>query len=153
VPAKRRGLAGTVGGGPPWPHPRTRRGPRGQRAYRQHGLSGRDRARRLLRDFHRITSANGQIIAEAVDPYNTKNPAHASYQLFNRSRGRMSGQLRIRVRHGNIIGPWFDYLLVSRKEMKDIVAATGWEIARIFSEKGPGYTVVLKKTKNTADSC
>jgi SAM-dependent methyltransferase len=109
-------------------------------------FGGRDRARRLLRDFHRVTSANGQIIAEAVDPYNTKNPAHSTYQRFNRGRRRMSGQLRIRVRHGNMIGPWFDYLLVSRKEMKEIVSGTGWKIARILSEKGTGYTVVLEKT-------
>jgi len=110
-------------------------------------FGGRDRARRLLRDFDRITSSNGQIIAEAVDPYRTKNPAHSSYQRFNRSRGRMPGQLRLRVRHGNIIGPWFDYLLVSRKEMKEILAGTTWKIARILSEQGPGYTVVLKKHK------
>lgn len=108
-------------------------------------FGGRNQARRLLRDFHRITSAGGQIIAEAVDPYTTRNPVHLAYQQFNRRRGRMSGQLRIRVRHGKIIGPWFDYLLVSRKEMKEILAGTGWKIARILSEKGPGYTAVLKK--------
>jgi hypothetical protein len=110
-------------------------------------FGGRDRARRLLREFARITSADGQIIAEAVDPYDTKDPKHLGYQRFNRGRGRMSGQLRIRVRHGNIIGPWFDYLLVSRKEMKEILAGTGWKIAQILAGKGPGYTVVLKKDK------
>jgi SAM-dependent methyltransferase len=113
-------------------------------------FGGRDRARRLLRDFDRIISPDGQIIAEAVDPYQTTNSAHAAYQRFNRTRGRMSGQLRIRVRHGKVIGPWFDYLLVSRKEMREILAGTGWMIAQILSERGPGYTVVLKKRRKQA---
>jgi SAM-dependent methyltransferase len=108
-------------------------------------FGGRNKAKHLLKDFHRITSPMGQIIAETADPYHTKDPVHLSYHRFNRGRGRMSGQLRIRVRHGQTIGPWFDYLLVSLKELKEIVAHTGWRIGEIISETGPRYTVVLKK--------
>jgi hypothetical protein len=62
----------------------------------------------------------------------------------------MAGQLRIRVRHGNTIGKWFDYLLVSRNELRQIVAGSGWRIAQIISDTGPGYTVVLKKSRSPA---
>ena len=103
------------------------------------------KARRLLRDFARITSQEGQIIAQTVDPYQTEEPSHLAYQRYNRRRGRMSGQIRIRIRHGRIIGPWFDYLLVSQSELKKIVSGTAWRVDRIISDKGPGYTVVLKK--------
>jgi SAM-dependent methyltransferase len=109
-------------------------------------FGGYRRAKRLLKDFDRITSRDGQIIAEATDPYGTKDPLHLGYHRFNRSRGRMSGQLRLRVRHENTIGEWFDYLLVSRKELKEIVAGTGWRIAKIISDRGSGYMVVLKKS-------
>lgn len=108
-------------------------------------FGGRGRARGLLRDFHRVTSGDGQIIAEAMDPYHTKDPVHLGYLRSNRRRGRMPGQLRLRVRHGKTIGFWFDYLLVSRKEMKEILVGTGWQVARVIPDKGPGYTVVLKK--------
>lgn len=108
-------------------------------------FGGYKQARRLLKQMHRITSAEGQIIAETIDPYSTTDPLHKAYQRFNRRRGRMGGQIRIRIRHNKIIGPWFDYLLVSKTEMKKIVQGAGWMIARIFEDKGPGYTVVLKK--------
>lgn len=105
------------------------------------------KARRLLRQMHTITAAEGQIIAEAVDPYQTNEPLHLAYQRRNRAQGRMSGQLRIRIRHLDIVGAWFDYLLVSQREMKEILAATGWELAKVLPEKGPRYTAIIKKTK------
>jgi SAM-dependent methyltransferase len=104
------------------------------------------RAKILLRKLYFITSGDGTIIAEAVDPYSTRDPLHLAYQKSNRKRGRMSGQLRIRIRHKNIIGPWFDYLLVSRKEMALVIEETGWRIGRIISAPGPGYTAVMIKS-------
>src|SRR5215467_3284491 len=79
-------------------------------------FGGLRQAKRLLKDLFKITSNQGQIIADATDPYQTSEPAHLQYLKFNRSRGRMPGQLRLRVRHGKIIGPWFDYLFASQKE-------------------------------------
>jgi SAM-dependent methyltransferase len=108
-------------------------------------FGGYKQARRLLRRMYRITPPGGRIIAETVDPYQTTNPMHTGYHRFNRRRGRMGGQLRIRVRHNNVIGPWFDYLLVSQAELKKILRGTGWQVTRIIPEKGPGYTVVLEK--------
>lgn len=110
-------------------------------------FGGFKKAKRLLKQMHAITSAEGQIIAEAVDPYQTNEPLHLAYQRRNRAQGRMSGQLRIRIRHENIVGAWFDYLLVSQKEMKKILAGTGWELAKSSPDKGPGYTAIIKKTK------
>jgi len=109
-------------------------------------FGGFKKARWLLKQLHGITSARGQIIAEAVDPYKTSEPLHLAYQRSNRARGRMSGQLRIRIRHENIVGAWFDYLLVSRKEMEEILVGTGWELRKVLSEDGPRYTVVIAKT-------
>jgi len=103
------------------------------------------RARRLLRKFYRITSDGAIIIAETNDPYKTDNPAHLDYHKFNRRRGRMSGQLRIRIRFEKYIGDWFDYLIVSKEEMKKIIEGTGWKIKRfIDSLKGPYIAIIGK---------
>ena len=110
-------------------------------------FGGFKKARRLLKQMHTITAAEGQIIAEAVDPYQTKEKLHLAYQKRNRAQGRMSGQLRIRIRHQNIVGAWFDYLLVSQKEMKAILAGTGWELRKIILDKGPGYTAIITKMR------
>lgn len=108
-------------------------------------FGGRKKAKHLLRQMFRITTVQGQIIAEATDPYQTSELAHLQYLKFNRSRRRMSGQLRLRVRHQKIIGHWFDYLFVSQKEIIEILEGTGWRIKKILSDKGPGYTAVMVK--------
>jgi hypothetical protein len=76
------------------------------------GLFGSfSRARWLLRRLYEVTSDDARIIAESTDPYKTRDPAHLAYQKLNRSKGRMSGQVRIRVRYRTYMTPWFDYLL------------------------------------------
>ena len=82
------------------------------------GLFGNfERARWLLKKFYHLTSSEGRIIAQTCNPYNVTWKYHLDYHKFNRRRGRMGGQIRIRIRHKKTIGPWFDYLLVSQKEL------------------------------------
>jgi hypothetical protein len=57
----------------------------------------------------------------------------------------MPGQLRIRIRHGNLIGAWFDYLLASKAEVKQIVDGTGWKVRRFIESKGPSYVIIIEK--------
>lgn len=103
------------------------------------------RAKVLLRKLHRVTTPDALIIAESNDPYRTTDPVHLAYHRFNRKRGRMPGQLRIRVRFKNYIGDWFDYLIVSRLEMKKILAGTGWAIKKFIGSGKSMYTAVIKK--------
>lgn len=103
------------------------------------------RARWLLRRFAGMTTAYGRILAESRNVYQTTDPDHLAYQEWNRQRGRMSGQVRIRVRYKTLIGPWFDYLMVSPEEMAAIVAGTGWQIGQIIEGEGGMYTAVLEK--------
>lgn len=110
------------------------------------GLFGtRHRARRLLRRFHRRTSARGRIVAQVVDPYQTTNPAHLEYHERNRRRGRMCGQLRLRVRYQRYTTPWFDYLFVSRPELDEIVEGSGWRVEHVIGAESPIFIIVLEK--------
>jgi SAM-dependent methyltransferase len=81
-----------------------------------------------------------RIIAESLDPYAGGDPDHLSYHERNRGAGRMPGQLRIRIRYKRVIGPWFDYLLVSPTEMAELVAGTGWMLDQVI--RGPTGTFV-----------
>jgi hypothetical protein len=103
------------------------------------------RARWILRRWHSMTSPDGRIIAQTLDPYQTENPDHLAYHAWNRQRGRMGGQARIRVRYKRSIGRWFDYLFVSQEEMRDLVVGTGWHVARTILSSGPTYVAVLEK--------
>jgi SAM-dependent methyltransferase len=116
------------------------------------GLFGnRRRARWLLRRWGGMTGSAGRIIAETLDPYQTDNPDHLSYHEWNRRRGRMGGQTRIRVRFRKSISPWFDYLFVSHDEMRDIVNGTGWRIGQTLGTDGPHYVAILEKTGQMTD--
>ena len=102
------------------------------------------KAGRLLRRFHRLTSARGRIVAESRNPYETEDPGHLAYQARNRDRGRMSGQLRIRVRYQELATPWFEYLIVSPDELRELAEPAGWNVARLI-ESDDLYVAVLEK--------
>lgn len=107
------------------------------------------KARKTLRKFHRITSKDGLTVASAVDIYpNTRdNPATLQYINFNRKRGRMGGQWRIRIRFRGFMTSWFDLLHVSKEEMKEILRETGWTVKEFINSGGPAYTAILVKVK------
>jgi len=103
------------------------------------------KARRLLRKFYRMTSKNAIIIAETRDTYKTDIPAHLDYHRFNKKRGRMAGQLRIRVRFQKYASKWFDYLIVSKEEMKEILRGTGWKVKEFIDSDGSQYIAIIQK--------
>ncbi len=107
-------------------------------------LGDAGRAVRLLRVFGSLAGGGGRIVAESLDPYRTANPAHLAYHERNRQRGRMAGQLRIRVRHRSRSTPWFDYLFVSPSEMAALASSAGWELAALHDGDGPQYAAVLR---------
>ena len=110
------------------------------------GLFGGERkAKRLLRRLHRLTAERARIVAESNDPYRTEDPDHLAYQERNRARGRMPGQLRIRVRYRRHATPWFDYLIVSADEMRALAEGTGWHVTRVLADDGSLYVAVLDK--------
>lgn len=110
------------------------------------GLVGNPRrARWLLRKFYAMTTPGARIIAESNDIYQTDNPDHLNYHAYNRERGRLPGQLRLRVRHRVFVGDWFDYLIVSREEMRAIVDGTGWRITDFIDSGGSFYVAVMEK--------
>ncbi len=105
------------------------------------------RAKWLLKRLFKLTSKSGKIIAETLDPYKTDKPEHLRYHKLNRKRGRMAGQVRIRLRYKKFINPWFDYLFVSKKEMEIILKDTGWEVSRFIGDGSAVYIAIIEKKK------
>ena len=110
------------------------------------GLFGSlERAQELLQKLSRITSSRGRIVAETRDVYQTDVPEHLSYQERNRKRGRMSGQIRLRARYRTYATPWFDYLMVSKEEMVDILDSTDWKVTEFIDSDSPMYVAIIDK--------
>jgi SAM-dependent methyltransferase len=110
-------------------------------------FGGRDSMRRILERMDRATNPAGRIVAEGIDPYRTDDPAHLDYHRSNRERGRMGGQIRMRVRYRTLATPWFDYLFVSIDELEELLRGTVWRLAKTIHDTGPGpgWIVVLEK--------
>ena len=100
---------------------------------------------RMLHRFHDLTTNDARIIAESNDVHRTRNPVHLAYHARNRARGRLAGQLRLRVRYRDMATPWFDYLMVGLDEMRAVIEGTGWHVAQILRSRGSAYVAVLEK--------
>ena len=105
-------------------------------------------AKMLLNRFYEMTSPTARIIAETKDPHQTTVKCHKDYHKRNSERGRMSGQVRMRIRYRDLNTPWFDYLYVSKAELTQILEGTGWHVESYIDTSGPGYIVVLRKIGN-----
>ncbi len=92
----------------------------------------------------RLTSARGRIVAETFDPHALDDPVQERYRERNRRRGRMPGQLRLRVRHRELSTSWLDWLQVSPAELADLLEGTGWRLSRTLGE-GPSYVAIVDR--------
>ena len=108
-------------------------------------LGGARKGTRLLRALHRITYPGALIIGESVDPYGTRKPWHRAYHARNRRRGRMGGQIRLRVRYLNLSTRWSDYLLLSRAELHGLLHGTGWRMEQAIPGTGGNYVAVIRR--------
>ena len=110
------------------------------------GLFGSvEKARVLLERIYRMTTNDAVLIASSNDVYKTSDPVHLMYQETNRKRGRMSGQIRLRVRFMQYTTPWYDYLMVSKEEMEGILIGTGWQVQEIIESEGSNYVAIIHK--------
>lgn len=106
------------------------------------------RARWLLRHrFHSLTCDGARVLAESFDIYRTDDPLHLAYHERNRQRGRLAGQIRLRIRHKTARTPWFDYLMVSPEEMTGILEGTGWQVDQFIHADDGRYTAVIEKVR------
>ncbi len=57
----------------------------------------------------------------------------------------MSGQLRGRVRFARYISKWFDWLMVSKEEMVEILNETGWKVKEFIDSEDSQYIAIIEK--------
>jgi SAM-dependent methyltransferase len=107
-------------------------------------LGSRTRARRLLRLFSRVTTPTGRILAETFNPHSLDDPLQSAYLAENLRRGRMPGQLRVRVRYRDLATAWHDWLTLSQEELRGVLESTGWTLAGTIGDSR-NYVAILEK--------
>ncbi|HTZ08274.1 MAG TPA: class I SAM-dependent methyltransferase [Acidimicrobiales bacterium] len=105
------------------------------------------RTRRLLRGWARHARPGTRILAESTNPYCGGAPAlDRAYYRRNVARGRMPGQVRVRTVYQRWATPWFDWLFVSRRDMRAVLAGTGWHQHRVLGTTPvEPYVAVLER--------
>jgi SAM-dependent methyltransferase len=103
------------------------------------------RARRALAWLARRTSASARILCESTSPHFSGAPGLTRpYVARNVADGRAPGQLRVRYHYDGLVGDWFDWIYLTTREMRELVAGTGWQVARfVRSAVSDPYVAVL----------
>jgi len=83
-----------------------------------------------------MTSEDALIVAATDDVYKTANASHLEYHGLSRERGRMSGQLRLRIGFKKYATRWFNHLIVSKEDMEKILKGTGWIAKELIESEG-----------------
>jgi SAM-dependent methyltransferase len=107
-------------------------------------VEGRERAPGFLAALAAMARPGAQVIAHGTDPYGTTDPVHTRYHERNRRRGRLGGQLRLRLRYRDLTTAWFDYLVCSVDELRALVAGTPWRLVDVDDADRPYYLATLR---------
>jgi SAM-dependent methyltransferase len=110
-------------------------------------LESRERAPVFLAALARLANPGARIVAQSTDPYHTKDPVHVSYHQRNRERGRLGGQLRLRLRYRLLATDWFDYLNCSIDELESLVDGSDWRLKEVDDLDRPYYVAVLELSR------
>lgn len=106
-------------------------------------LESEARSAEVLDALRSLLEGAGVVVGTCLDPYRTDDPSHLAYHARNRERGRLPGQIRMRTRRHRLAGPWFDYLFVSRDELRALCTRAGWRLEDA-TEPDPVYLAVLR---------
>jgi len=106
-------------------------------------LGSREAAPGFLAALAAMARPGARIVAQGTDPYGGTDELHLAYHARNRERGRMGGQLRVRVRYRNLATEWFDYLLCTPAELDEVLAPTAWRLESVDDADAPFYVATL----------
>jgi SAM-dependent methyltransferase len=107
-------------------------------------IEGPERAPAFVAALAALARPGARIIAQGTDPYGTTDPVHVAYHQRNRERGRLGGQLRLRLRYRRLATEWFDYLNCSVDELEELLDGTRWALKSIDTDDRPYYLAVME---------
>jgi len=102
--------------------------------------------KRMLENFRKIVTDNGTMLAHAIDPTLTYNPAHLAYHERNRKLGLPIGQVKLILEYKGAVSQWFYLLLVTPEAMKKLAEETGWRFDKLITGQDASFIGVLKHT-------
>jgi SAM-dependent methyltransferase len=110
-------------------------------------LESRERALVLLAALTAMARPGARVVGQCTNPHVDVDAALKEYQQRNVAKGRLPGQMRMRVRYRDMATPWTDFLLCSPAELTELLTGTGWAMTDLDEGDSPVYSVVLQRTE------
>ena len=100
-----------------------------------------------LRRWAATAAPGTRILAQSTNPYAGGAPGLTrAYYFANRRRGRLGGQVRLRLHYDGSVGPFFGWLFLSRRELADLAGRSGWRIPALYGgAPDEPYVAVLER--------
>jgi len=100
--------------------------------------------KKLLKILRGLAKKDGILLLSSIDVRATKDKGHINYQKRNLKHGRYIGILKIRIEYKNLIGDWFNWVMVEPKILKHLASKSNWEVKKIYRGKWGHYAAVLR---------
>ena len=90
-----------------------------------------------------LVSGNGQMLINGFNYYMTDRIEHIRYHEQNAQQGLFPGSARLRLIYDGNTGPWFNWLLIDMKTLRQAALATGWNYELLMEEEDGNYLARL----------
>jgi len=110
-------------------------------------LGNRKRGRRILTKLAGATSDDALILGASRDRTGSTDPDIVEYFSKNLTEGRLSGEGRIRIRYRKYVSEWFDFLRLTRDELRGLLDGTPWRLQQTIESDDTLYVAVLEKDR------
>jgi hypothetical protein len=107
-------------------------------------LGSRRDAVAFLAVLHTLAEPGARIVGQNSAAFLSDHAQDVRYRKWNRLRGRMPGQQRVRVLYGELRSAWVDRLFCTVEELSAVVAGTGWRIDDSITGSDERYLVTLR---------
>jgi len=110
------------------------------------GLAGGwSETRELLSQLAIISTDDAVVIGDTVDPTITDAIDEIGHQRLQESMGRYKGQVRLRLRYGDIVSPYWEQSNFAIRDIPRLVHGTGWSVHEHHVNDVDHYVLLVKK--------
>jgi SAM-dependent methyltransferase len=103
--------------------------------------------RTLLTTLANLAAPDALLVADTVDPTVTAEPDELDDQRQRQEQGAYVGQVRLRLRYGEIISPWWEQVNITIQDIPRLVEGTGWSIQEHHLNGEDHYVLLRRMTK------
>jgi len=112
------------------------------------GLAGGwKESRQLLSRLANISTEDAVLIGDTIDPTITDDPEEIEYQRRQIEAGRYIGQVRLRLRYGEVLSLWWEQSNFAIRDIPSLVEGTGWSIQEHHVNNVDHYLFLRKQSR------